>query len=239
MKSKFILGALMLGVSFGAIASDAVQEAIRSIAPNVDQVAVAETPIPGIYEVHVGSEVVYMSEDAKYLMQGRMIELETRLDLTERAKAKNRQTVMKDIDRAGQIVFAPDDPVHELIVFTDIDCGYCRRLHGQIDEYNQQGIAVRYMMFPRAGSDSHSFEKAVSVWCAEDSRSAMTYAKQGNEPDPLQCDNPIQEQYELGIAMGVTGTPALFTADGTHIPGYVPPEDLRQRLDSIAAAAAD
>jgi thiol:disulfide interchange protein DsbC len=94
------------------------------------------------------------------------------------------------------------------------------------------------MAFPRAGVGSHSFDKAVSVWCASDQRSALTQAKLGAEPDPAQCDNPIEEQYQLGRDLGVTGTPSLLTADGQMIPGYVPPDQLRARLDQMAVAGA-
>jgi thiol:disulfide interchange protein DsbC len=123
------------------------------------------------------------------------------------------------------------------MVFTDIDCGYCRKLHSQIDEYNKQGIAIHYMAFPRAGIGSHSYEKAVSVWCADDPRNALTQAKLGAEPDPLQCDNTIAQQYQLGVDLGVSGTPSLLTSAGQMIPGYVPPEQLRARLDQMAATA--
>jgi thiol:disulfide interchange protein DsbC len=107
-------------------------------------------------------------------------------------------------------------------------------LHGQIKEYNDNGIAIHYMAFPRAGIGSHSYEKAVSVWCADDQQTALTLAKQGAEPDPEQCENPVAEQYQLGIALGVTGTPALLTSNGTLIPGYMAPEKLRARLDEMA-----
>jgi len=128
--------------------------------------------------------------------------------------------------------------VHELMVFTDIDCGYCRKLHAQVDEYNKQGIAIHYLSFPRAGIGSRSYEKAVAVWCADDQQTALTQAKLGTEPDPLQCENPVAEQYQLGIDLGVTGTPALLTSSGQLIPGYVPPEQLRDRLDRLALTQA-
>jgi thiol:disulfide interchange protein DsbC len=141
------------------------------------------------------------------------------------------------VDGSKQITFAPDKPAYDLMVFTDIDCGYCRKLHAQIAEYNQQGIAIHYMSFPRAGVGSLSYEKAVSVWCAKDPRAAMTKAKLGEEPEPAQCDNPIADQYQLGLDLGVSGTPSLLTADGQMIPGYVPPDQLRERLDRMAEAA--
>jgi len=142
--------------------------------------------------------------------------------------------LLDSVDESKQITFAPEYPKYDLMVFTDIDCGYCRKLHAQKAEYNQQGIAIHYMAFPRAGIGSNSYDKFVSVWCASEQREALTEAKAGTDPEPKQCDNPIAEQYELGRELGVSGTPSLVMADGQMIPGYVPPEQLRQRLDRMA-----
>jgi thiol:disulfide interchange protein DsbC len=166
-----------------------------------------------------------------------LINLDTREDLTETAKTKNRRELLAGMDMSKQITFSPENPDYDLTVFTDIDCGYCRKLHAQVKEYNESGIAIHYMAFPRAGIGSHSYEKAVSVWCAADQQTALTLAKQGAEPDPEHCENPIADQYQLGIALGVTGTPAMLTSDGTLIPGYMAPEKLRARLDEMAGVA--
>lgn len=217
---------------------DLVEERIRALAPTAESIAVSETPVAGILQVQVNGDIVYATADGKYLFQGRIIDLETRADLTEQAKAAQRLEVLKGLDVSQEITFAPADPVYDLTVFTDVDCGYCRKLHSQIAEYNQQGIAIHYMAFPRAGIGSASYDKFVSVWCADDQQAALTDAKAGNDPVSEQCDNPIAAQYELGMQLGVTGTPALLTADGTLIPGYVPPADLRQRLDSMSGVTA-
>lgn len=211
-----------------------VEERIRELAPSAQSIAVSETPMKGILQVQVGGDIVYATDDGKYLLQGRVIDLDTREDLTETSKAKIRKEILADVDPSQQITFAPKDPAYDLTVFTDVDCGYCRKLHSQIAEYNDQGIAIHYMAFPRAGIGSPSYDKAVSVWCADDQQSALTAAKKGEDPEPKSCDNPVADQYHLGIELGVTGTPALLTADGKLIPGYVPPEALRQRLDQMA-----
>jgi thiol:disulfide interchange protein DsbC len=232
-----VLLALSLSVWAADVDYSSVEERIRELAPQATSIAISETPIEGLLMVQVGGDVVYATADGKYMVQGRVIDLETREDLTESAKAEVRRELLARADTKSQITFAPVETKYDLTVFTDIDCGYCRKLHAQMDEYNQQGIAIHYMAFPRAGVGSHSYDKAVSVWCASDQRSAMTQAKLGAEPDPAQCDNPIEAQYELGRELGVTGTPSLLTANGQMIPGYVPPEQLRARLDQMAVAA--
>jgi thiol:disulfide interchange protein DsbC len=232
---------LLLAFSASAAAEDdysAVEERIRSLAPNASSIAISETPIEGVLMVQVSGDIVYATADGKYLIQGRVIDMDTREDLTEGAKAEVRKELMADMDMSSQIVFAPEEPDYELTVFTDIDCGYCRKLHDQVAEYNQEGISIRYMAYPRAGIGSRSYEKAVTVWCSDDPQKAMTEAKAGEEMAPVQCDSPVAEQYQLGMAMGVSGTPALLTSDGQLIPGYVPPAQLRQRLDRMNPQAA-
>ncbi|MEN1728206.1 MAG: thioredoxin fold domain-containing protein, partial [Pseudomonadota bacterium] len=130
-----------------------------------------------------------------------------------------------------------EEAKYEILVFTDPDCGYCRRLHEQIAEYTAAGISVNYMAFPRAGVGSGSYDKLVSVWCAEDPNAAMDVAKAGGTPTPVSCENPVEAQYRLGQSLGVTGTPSILTRDGGIIPGYVPPEQLISRLDALAAQA--
>lgn len=238
--SRTIAGVLC-AVSLSATADDykAVEDGIRSLAPQAESIAISETPIDGLLMVQVNGDIVYATADGKYMIQGRVLDIQTREDLTEVARAEIRRELLAGVDASKQITFAPEKPAYDLMVFTDIDCGYCRKLHAQIAEYNQQGIAIHYMAFPRAGVGSRSYEKAVSVWCASDPQDALTQAKLGAEPDPAQCDNPVTEQYQLGQALGVTGTPSLVMADGQMIPGYVPPEQLKQRLDQLAAASAE
>ncbi|MDX1555791.1 MAG: DsbC family protein [Xanthomonadales bacterium] len=233
-----IAAGLVAGMAaFPAIAQDdyaVVEERMRELAPSAESIAVSETPVNGILQVQIQGEIYYTSTDGRYLFQGRLIDLDTRDDLTEKAKAVQRKDLMAGIDSSKQITFEPEDPEYELVVFTDIDCGYCRKLHSQMAEYNEQGIGIRYMSFPRAGIGSNSYNKYVSVWCADDQKAALTDAKAGADPEPLQCDNPVAEQYQLGVAMGVTGTPALLMNDGQLIPGYVPPDKLKERLDQMS-----
>ena len=235
-----ICGALIAIPTLAAAADDdysAVEERIRALAPQTKSIAISETPVEGLLMVQIAGDIVYATSDGKYLIQGRIMDLETREDLTEAAKSDVRREILSSVDASKQITFAPAETKYDLMVFTDIDCGYCRKLHAQMAEYNEQGIAIHYMSFPRAGVGSPSYDKAVSVWCSSDPQEAMTQAKLGNDPEPAQCDNPIADQYALGRELGVTGTPSLLTAEGRMIPGYVPPEQLRQRLDQINGVA--
>ena len=216
---------------------DAVEANVRALVPNAKTIAVSETAIDGVLQVQINSDIVYVTDDGQYLLQGQIMDIDTKANLTDQAKSGIRLTLLEDLKKDEQISFAPEKPEYELLVFTDIDCGYCRKLHNQMEGYNEQGIAINYMAFPRAGIGSDSYDKYVSVWCSADQREALTLAKNGTDPLPQKCPNPIAAQYELGREVGVTGTPALVTSDGTLIPGYMPPAQLRQRLDSLEATA--
>lgn len=234
---RAVLSALVLTlVSTAAMAQDygAVRERIQGLTGSDGEVAIAESAVPGMLQVRIGGDIVYISEDGRFLMQGRLLDLETRTDLTNQARTEIRKELVASLDTEQMIQFGPDQPEHELIVFTDVDCGYCRRLHEQIEEYNDAGIRINYMAFPRAGVGSETFRKMDAVWCSNDQQAAMDEAKSGGSPDAQQCDSPVGDQYRIGQSMGVTGTPALVTMDGDLIPGYVPADDLRGRLEQLA-----
>lgn len=220
-----------------AVADDyeQVRERLSALVNGDTEISIAESPMPGILQVRLGSDIVYMTDDGRYLLQGRVLDLDTRQDITDQARSKIRQELIDGIDYDELISYGPKDSEFEIIVFTDVDCGYCRRLHQQVQEYNDAGIRINYAAFPRAGIGSESFRKMTSVWCADDQQAAMDLAKGGGTPEPAECDAPVAELYKLGQAVGVTGTPALVTPSGDLIPGYVPPNDLRVRLEQLAA----
>jgi thiol:disulfide interchange protein DsbC len=238
MHKHLLPGLVLAGIvmATSALAADpaAVEERLSKLVPDTAAVAIAETPIPGVMEVRIDSEIVYMSDDGRYLFQGRVIDLETQTDLTDAAMASVRKEQLTELDRDDFVTFGDDDAEYELLVFTDPDCGFCRRLHEKMDEYHDQGIRIHYLAFPRAGEGSQTYNKMVSVWCAEDRQAAMDVAKTGGTPRAATCPNPVLEQYQLGQSLGVTGTPSLVTLDGDIIPGYVPPEQLRERLAVLA-----
>ena len=184
-----------------------------------------------LYEALVGGEIVYFSKDGRYVFQGDIIDIESRQNITENKRRGLKKEQIDSFNEADMIIFEPEKTKHTLTVFTDIDCGYCRKLHQQMSEYNALGIKVRYMAFPRSGLDSESFDKAVSVWCADDRKQAMTDSKSGSNIKVNSCDNPIKDHFEAGRRLGVTGTPALFLESGQLLPGYIPPMRLIQILD--------
>lgn len=194
-------------------------------------------PVPGVYEATFGPQVLYVSADGRYVFNGVVLDLKSGRNLTEVKRGAARLAAVEKMGEAQMISYGPDKAEHTITVFTDIDCGYCRKLHAEMKDYNDLGIRVRYLFFPRAGVASESGAKAVAVWCNKDRRAAMTRAKAGQSVDKAQCDNPVQAHYELGQRMGVSGTPAIVTDSGELIPGYAPAKSLKAELDKLAAKA--
>ncbi len=209
----------------------AVEDALKQALPTIKPDAINPSPIKGIYEVVVGARLFYVSEDGRYLMQGSMVDLKSREDLTEKKLSEARLGALQKLGTEQMIVFKPKILKHIAYVFTDIDCGYCRKLHSEIDQYLGEGIEIRYLFFPRAGKDSDSYHKAVTVWCAKDRNAALTKAKNGENLARKHCDNPIDEHMALATAMGTNGTPMIVTEKGAILPGYVPAAQLTKVMD--------
>ena len=207
-----------------------LRKAITDVFPGVEISRIKPAPIPGLYEVMLGTDVIYVSEDGRYILEGDLIDLGDRVNLSEQERATARRQILESIPASETIDFTPSNPEHTVYVFTDITCGYCRRFHRDMAELNDKGVAVRYLAFPRAGLGSEEFKEMESVWCAADPNSAITLAKQGSEVIPAQCDNPVKRQYELGQSLGIRGTPAIYLEGGQELPGYVPPDTLLQAL---------
>ncbi len=214
-----------------------LRETLKSIVPDMQPDSVRKSAMTGLYEVSYGPEVIYISADGKYLLQGDLIDVGTRENLTEVRRAVGRKQVIDDIKKSSMIVFAPAEPKYTITVFTDVDCTYCRKLHGEMADYNREGIAVRYLAFPRAGVNSKSYHKIVNVWCAKDQRAAMTRAKRGEALEKGTCDHPVRDHLKAAERLRVSGTPTLVLDDGTEFAGYVPAKQLRQALDQMHAAA--
>lgn len=209
-------------------ASDDVKLALSKSLPGVEVGEINDTPVPGLYQIAFGPRVMYVSEDGRYMLKGNMMDLSTRENLTESAQADAMLSSVEQIGDKNMIIYKPKNRRHTMTVFTDIDCGYCRKLHNQMSGYLEKGFEVRYLFFPRSGPNTNSFDKAVSVWCAEDRNEALTKAKTGQHVESKTCTNPVKDHFELGMAMGVRGTPAILTDAGKLLPGYIPPGDLEQ-----------
>ncbi|GGD50026.1 bifunctional protein-disulfide isomerase/oxidoreductase DsbC [Lacimicrobium alkaliphilum] len=202
-----------------------------SIGLSVD--SIKPSPVPGLLQAMTNRGLFYISEDGTYLLHGKVFNLDKGLqNETEEALSVVR---LQGLERFSDSVieFKAQNEKYEVTVFTDTTCGYCRKLHSQIDSYNAKGITVRYLAFPRGGVSSDGFKSLVSVWCAENPQQAMTDAKAGQDISNKSCKNQVSAHYNFGQQVGVQGTPAIILGNGNMIPGYQPPAELIKILDDI------
>lgn len=190
------------------------------------------SPIAGWFELSFGDGVAYVTEDGKYLIQGDLFEVATRVNLTQSRHNEARRIAMAQLNEDDAIVFSPPTPKHTITVFTDVDCPYCRKLHSDIAKYNEQGIRVRYVAYPRSGPGSETWETMEAVWCSKDRRDALTRAKRGEKVErPADCKTTaIASEYALALKVGVQGTPMILLENGGVISGYMPAEQLAEQL---------
>jgi thiol:disulfide interchange protein DsbC len=226
----------LLAVCATAAADDKKLEEVRArITQEFDIIQpehINPSPVDGWYTIQKGSIVAYVTEDGRYLLQGDLIDLESQVNLTEHARDAARRELMASLGDDHVITFAPKEVKHTVTVFTDVGCTYCRRLHSQIDEYLDKGIAVRYVLYPRNGPASSDWNTSERVWCASDRNRALTAAKLDKEFASSSCDaSAIQDNYILGQEVGLSGTPAIVLEDGTLIGGYVPAQVLSDQLE--------
>ncbi len=209
-------------------------KAIQKVLPDAAITSVSPGPLPGVYEVTIGPSLLYVSEDGRYVLKGDVFDLDSLENITKKRRGEARIAALEDLGPDDMIEFAATNgqTLHTLYVFTDIDCGYCRKMHLEVGALNDAGITVRYLAFPRTGLESESYDKAVAVWCSADRQKALTASKAGKTIQSKACENPVKDHYLMGEAMGVRGTPAVYSDDGEAIGGYVPAKELIRRLSS-------
>ena len=219
-----------------ASASDVPNEAalIKQVSNTlgVNVLSIESSPIDGLYQALTDRGILYVSPDGTKLIHGDMYDLKNGMqNLTEAALAGPRIDMMKPFEK-NMLVYKAKNEKHVVTIFTDVDCGYCRKLHNQMDGYNDLGITVRYLAYPRAGIPSANADEMEAVWCAKDPLQAMTDAKNGNNVKAAKCDANIEGQYRLGGSFGINGTPAIVLENGILVPGYQPPEALLKTIQT-------
>jgi thiol:disulfide interchange protein DsbC len=190
---------------------------LKSARSDLEYKILGPSDIPGFFELQIGNDSnFYVSSDGKFLLDGDFS------NVKESKFSQVRKIAMSKIDTDDLIIFRANNKTKAVInVFTDIDCGFCRKLHKEVPSLNALGVEVRYLAFPRAGLDSKSYQKALSAWCSDDPKESLTDYKNGDDKPFLECrTNAVAEQYRLGLELGISGTPAIILEDGSLVPGY-------------------
>jgi thiol:disulfide interchange protein DsbC len=215
-----------------------VRQTLQRLVPRAKIDQITPAPMPGFYQVIASGHLVYVSSDGRYVLNGELIDGEKGTSLSDNAWAAYRKAELAKVPVSDRIVFAPEHPKYTVTVFTDVTCPYCRVLHEQIKAFNKEGIAVQYLAWPRSGvigddgKPTATYKEMVSIWCSADRNDAFTEAKKGREPKAADCKNPVKDQFDLGLRLGVTGTPAVYAEDGTLIGGYLSPPDMLQAVQT-------
>jgi len=234
MMKKFTAAWLMAGfvsTAFAQTEAESLQQKLQTTMPSMQIESVKASEIKGLYEVSVGSDILYVSADGRYLIQGKMFDIVAKKEITEEKLKKVRANLINAVPEAEFITFKAAQEKYRIHIFTDIECGYCRKLHSEIEQYLAEGITIQYLFYPRAGKGSGAYNKAVSVWCSDDKNAALTTAKSGNGSLATKvCKNPVDAHMALGESLGVRGTPMMITETGTIFPGYMPAKQLAQAL---------
>ena len=238
MKFNRCLIMLFLAFSLDGIANETeIVTKINQVLPaGMSVKGIKQSQVDGLFVVDIGDlQPIYASKDGNFFLYGEMYAIKNGelLNTTKQEISLNRKAILdSELSEKDFITFAATDEKHVITVFTDVDCGYCRKFHGEIEDYNAQGITVNYVAFPRSGLESDSYNKIVSAWCSSDPKGTLTALKEGRDPALKLCqDHPVENHYLLGQRIGITGTPAIISSSGDLLPGYLPPIELLNKLN--------
>lgn len=227
--------ALLPSLSLAQKNTQHLEEKLKKAYPQLTIDEIAASPIDGLYQVTASGNVVYITKEGRYLLVGELLDLDDKQNnLTENARKKSRLKSLQSISEDKMIIFPAKKPEYTITVFTDVDCGYCKKMQNDMAKINDLGISVRYLAFPRTGTNSPTGEKMIKIWCAKDKKQAFHNANEGKEPEGSICpNNSVTAGYELGAAIGINGTPTMVFEDGTFFPGYLPPEKILEAAKQI------
>mgnify|MGYP006127405889 FL=1 len=215
---------------------DKLSAAIETASQNQLQIVdITETPLSNIYRVELSTgEMLYADAAGDYLFAGDMYKTSAAglMNLSAGTRSERTVELIAAVPEDEMIIFTPETATLATItVFTDVDCTYCRKLHGDIEALLARGVQIRYMAYPRGGANADSYDKMISVWCSDDRHKSLAQAKNGQNLPKRVCENPVLKHHAMGNQLGITGTPALVMPDGTLVPGYMDVDRLTAMLN--------
>jgi thiol:disulfide interchange protein DsbC len=234
-KLVFLCSALLATAAFAdAQAEQNVRQQMGILMPGITIDSVQETPVPGLYQVASGTNVIYMTEDGNHIIQGDLYSVENGelSNVTDVQRQTATKKIIDAVDPETMIIYPAENEKTYVTIITDIDCTYCRALHKEVPQLNAAGITVRYMAFPRTPPGTESYQKMISVWCNPDRNWALSDAKKGNTPTKLNCKHPIDDHVKIVRELGVNVTPVIIMKNGRMVPGYLPAQQLIEAVES-------
>ncbi|MEC7833167.1 MAG: DsbC family protein [Pseudomonadota bacterium] len=212
---------------------DQAKDAITQSYPNLPIENIRKVD-ENFFEVVIQGEIFYLSSDHKYFFAGNVIDVKTKENITETSRKGRRLSILETLKTENMIVYKPEQTDYVLTVFSDTSCPYCQKLHEELDKLIENNIEIRYILFPRFGQNSDAYVQMISIWCSEDKKLALDNVFDDKTIEQnTQCDNPMIENLDLAQKLSVTGTPMMFTENGTVIPGYQPADEIIKFLSSL------
>ncbi len=241
MKFRLLSGLALMAALAAPLASaagpeDVIRAKVKAVVPDIEIISIKPAVVSGLYEVRAKNyETVMVSSDGRYLVQGEVMEIKGKalVSVEDQSLAAMRKDGLATVNRADMVIYPAVGKMKAAVyVFTDVECGYCRKFHKEVPALNKLGVEVRYLAFPRKGPNTDDSAKMDSVWCAKDRQTALTQSKSGLAlpPAPAVCKSPVATEYEFGQNLGVRGTPAIFDVNGMQLGGYVPADELAKDL---------
>ncbi|MGV3344479.1 bifunctional protein-disulfide isomerase/oxidoreductase DsbC [Enterobacteriaceae bacterium LUAb1] len=231
MKTCLLLISLLMAAIIGFAHADdtAIQQSLQKM--GLKNTEIQPSPLPGLKTVLSDSGVLYVSDDGKHFIQGPLYDVSG----AHVVNVSNQLLIRKvDALKDDMIIYKAPKERYVITVFTDTTCGYCHKLHEQLNAYNAEGITVRYLAFPREGIHGKVEKEMKAIWCAADRNKAFDAAEKGNKPELADCNIDLTQQYKLGVLFGIQGTPAILLPNGMMIPGYQGPKEMKMLLDKIS-----
>ena len=225
-----ILSFIMISCTKNVTTESDVEKAMKEKYPHI-QIDSVERLNDSFFEIAIQDQIFYLTTDFRHLIAGNIIDFQSGSNLTENSIKIKRKSFLSKIKNEDTIIYKPQKVNHTITIFTDTSCPYCQKMHNEIDDLLENNIAIRYVLFSRNGADDDAYEDMVSVWCANDRKKALDKVFRNNFIRSMECNNPIENNYNLASDMNVNGTPMIFIDDGTVIPGYV---SSRKIIDILA-----
>jgi len=235
-RSSRVTAALVFAVGIVAASSSvfadeaAIRKNISERVPDFPKIdEVTKSVVPGLYELRVGTDILYTDENGNYLIEGQLIETKTRANLTEQRIAKLTAIDFKTLPLKDAIVWKQGTGERKLVVFADPNCGYCKKFEKDLQAVKD--VTVYTFLYPILGGDSP--EKSKAIWCAKDNTKAWRdwMIKGTLTTDSPQCDTSVlQRNVALGRKYRINGTPGLVFEDGKHQPGAASAEVVEKQL---------
>ncbi len=236
MLHRLLLSLALLAATLPAVANEAaIRKAIAERMPNAPKIdEVRPSPMPGLWEIRIGNEIRYTDPTGSYLIEGELVDLKARKNLTEERVAQLNRVDFAALPFKDALVWKSGTGKRRIAVFADPNCGYCKRFERGLQELKD--VTVYTFLIPILGGDSS--EKSRAIWCAKDGAGTwLAWMLKGEQPPkaPAGCDDgALERNLALSRKIHVNGTPAILLEDGSRIPGAVSPAELERRLQALS-----